>query len=116
MPKQNLSPARAKELKRIRQANAAKAQQARRAAKTDTHTTIATATAPVDEIVDQVKALVVGTREAQRMGGWGKTKLFELIRSGELQSFMDGSVRRITTASIRARVRRKLKEAQEQTA
>jgi hypothetical protein len=109
MPNQNVSPARAKELKRIRQVNAAKAQQARRAAKTDS---IATAAAPVDEIVDQVKALVVGTREAQRMGGWCKTKLFELIRAGELQSFMDGSVRRITTASIHARIQRKLEESQ----
>jgi hypothetical protein len=110
MPKQNVSPARAKELRRIRQANAAKTQEAKRAAKTNIHATIVTAP-PVGEIVGQVRALVVGTREAQRMGGWGKTKLFELIRSGELQSFIDGSVRRITTASIHARIQRKLQEA-----
>jgi hypothetical protein len=45
------------------------------------------------------------------MGGWGKTKLFALIAAGELESFMDGGVRRITTASIRARIQRKLQEA-----
>jgi hypothetical protein len=65
---------------------------------------------PVAEIASKVQALVVGTRDAQRMGGWGKTKLFELIRSGELQSYMDGSVRRITTASIHNYVQRKLRE------
>ena len=62
----------------------------------------------VPEVISKVQALVVGTREAQRMGGWGKTKLFELIAAGELESYLDGSVRRITTASIHARIRRKL--------
>jgi hypothetical protein len=57
-----------------------------------------------------VRPLVVGTAEAGRLGGWGKTKLFQLIRSGELQSFMDGSVRRITVESIEARIARKLEE------
>jgi hypothetical protein len=46
-----------------------------------------------------------------RMGCWGKTKLFELIAAGELESFLDGPVRRITVASIRARIQRKLQEA-----
>ena len=45
------------------------------------------------------------------MGCWGKTKLFELIATGELESFLDGPVRRITVASIRARIQRKLQEA-----
>ena len=27
----------------------------------------------VAEVISKVQALVVGTREAQRMGGWGKT-------------------------------------------
>jgi hypothetical protein len=67
------------------------------------------------QVVTNVEPIVVGTREAQRMGGWGKTKLFALIAAGELESFMDGSVRRITTASIRARIQRKLQEAKEQT-
>jgi len=60
--------------------------------------------------------LVVGTAEAGRLGGWGKTKIFELIAAGELDSYLDGRVRRITLASIEARIQRKLREAQEQTA
>ena len=63
-----------------------------------------------------VRPLVVGTAEARRLGGWGKTKIFELIAAGELDSYLDGRVRRITLASIEARIQRKLREAQEQTA
>ena len=54
---------------------------------------------------------VVGTAEAGRMGGHGKTKTFKLIKSGEYVSYLDGVVRRITTESIRARIRRKLEES-----
>ena len=60
-----------------------------------------------------VRPLVVGTAEAGRLGGWGKTKLFELIAAGELDSFLDGRVRRVTLASIEARIQRKLQEAKE---
>ena len=62
-----------------------------------------------------VRPLVVGTTEAGRLGGWGKTKIFELIAAGELDSYLDGRVRRITVASIEARIQRKLQEAKEQT-
>ena len=62
-----------------------------------------------------VRPLVVGTAEAGRLGGWGKTKIFELIAAGELASYLDGRVRRITVASIEARIQRKLQEAKEQT-
>jgi hypothetical protein len=53
----------------------------------------------------------VGTREAGRMGGHGKTQTFKLIKSGEYESYFDGAVRRITTESIRRRIRRKLEES-----
>jgi hypothetical protein len=33
-----------------------------------------------------VRPLVVGTAEAGRLGGWGKTKVFELIAAGELSA------------------------------
>jgi hypothetical protein len=46
-----------------------------------------------------------------RLGCWGKTKLFELIAAGELESFLDGPVRRITTRSIHARIQQKLEES-----
>jgi hypothetical protein len=59
----------------------------------------------------EIEPLAVRTREAQRLGGWGKTKLFELIKAGEVDSYLDGRVRLITTASIRARIQRKLQES-----
>jgi hypothetical protein len=62
---------------------------------------------------ETIEPYVVGTAEAQRLGGWGKTKLFELIAAGELDSYLDGRVRRITLASIHARIHRKLQEAKE---
>ena len=58
-----------------------------------------------------VRPFVVGTAEAGRLGGWGKTKLFELIAAGELESYLDGRVRRITVESIEARIQRKLEES-----
>ena len=58
-----------------------------------------------------VRPLVVGTTEARRLGGWGKTKIFELIAAGELDSYLEGRVRRITLESIEARIQRKLQEA-----
>ena len=59
-----------------------------------------------------VRPLVVGTAEARRLGGWGKTKVFELIAAGELDSYLDGRVRRITVDSIEARIRRLLQAAE----
>jgi hypothetical protein len=58
-----------------------------------------------------VRPLVVGTAEARRLGGWGKTTIFKLIAAGELESYLDGRVRRITIGSIEARIHRKLQEA-----
>jgi hypothetical protein len=58
----------------------------------------------------EIEPLAVKTREAQRLGSWGKTKLFNLIKNGELESFLDGGVRMITTASIRERIQRKLEK------
>ena len=41
----------------------------------------------------------------------GTTKLYELLDAGELESFKDGRNRKITVASIKARVARKLAES-----
>ena len=40
----------------------------------------------------------------------GRTRLYELINAKELESYLDGKARKITVASIYARVRRKLQE------
>jgi len=41
----------------------------------------------------------------------GHTYLYQLINAGELDSYCDGKSRKITVASIEARIRRKLQEA-----
>ena len=60
------------------------------------------------KLTEATEPYVVGTTEARRLGGWGKTKLFQLIANGQLESFLDGSKRRITTASIHAFIHKKL--------
>lgn len=40
----------------------------------------------------------------------GNTRLYELIRTGELDSYLEGRARRITMESIQRRVARKLDE------
>jgi hypothetical protein len=51
--------------------------------------------------------------EACQALGCKKTKLFDLIAAGEVDSYLDGPVRKITGASIVARRKRKLAEAQQ---
>jgi excisionase family DNA binding protein len=52
--------------------------------------------------------LVVRPAQACWLLGVGNTKLYELIAAGELESYLDGRSRRITMASIRARIARLL--------
>jgi excisionase family DNA binding protein len=54
----------------------------------------------------ELEPLVVSPKIAQRLLGVGPTKLYELIQSGELESYLDGGSRRILYASIKARVAR----------
>jgi hypothetical protein len=60
----------------------------------------------------ELEPLVVSPKVAKYLLGIGTTKLWELIRAGELESFLDGASRRITLASIKARVARQLATAQ----
>ena len=53
------------------------------------------------------------TGEACQALACKKTKLFDLIAAGEVDSYLDGPVRKITGASIVARRKRKLAEAQQ---
>jgi excisionase family DNA binding protein len=52
--------------------------------------------------------LVVTPREACRLLSLGNTSLYALLARGELDSFRHGRARRITLASIRAYVSRRL--------
>lgn len=55
-----------------------------------------------------MEPLAVSPKEAFAAIGVGVTKGYELINSGELESFMLGRSRRVTTESVRAFVNRQL--------
>ncbi len=55
-----------------------------------------------------MEPLGIAPHLAKEVIGCGTTKLYELINSGELSSYMIGRSRRITTDSIRAYVERQI--------
>jgi hypothetical protein len=55
--------------------------------------------------------LVVSPSKAMAMLDCGRTRLYQLLNSNALESFLDGKSRKITVASIQAHVRRKLEES-----
>jgi hypothetical protein len=59
------------------------------------------------DIVDD-EPLVVSPRRARRMLDCGNTRLYELISARELESFKDGKSRKITTASIKNYIARRI--------
>jgi excisionase family DNA binding protein len=66
--------------------------------------------------VEDDEPLVVRPKVACRLLSVGETRLYELIANGELESFKDGGARRITMASIKARVARKLEQSEQSKA
>jgi hypothetical protein len=59
-------------------------------------------------------AIVVSPARAMLMLDCGRTKLYELIEAGEVESYLDGSARKITVASIHARILRMLQASRQQ--
>jgi len=57
--------------------------------------------------------LVVKPRDARRMLACGTTRLYELIATGELESFLDGRSRKITVESIRCYITQRLPRIRE---
>ena len=53
-----------------------------------------------------VESICVRINEAARMIGIGRTKLYELISTGELETVKIGKATRVTTASLRELVKR----------
>jgi len=53
-----------------------------------------------------VEPICVRINDAARMIGIGRTKLYELISSGELETVKIGKATRVTTASLRGLVDR----------
>lgn len=54
-----------------------------------------------------VDPICVRVNDAARMIGVGRTKLYELIASGEIETVKLGKATRITTASLQELVRRR---------
>lgn len=54
-----------------------------------------------------VEPICVRVNDAARMIGVGRTKLYELISSGELETVKIGKATRVMTASLHKLVRRK---------
>jgi hypothetical protein len=57
---------------------------------------------------DPVKPLVVGMNKAEALLDCGHDQLYELIRAGELDSYIEGTRRKITMASIEALIAKRL--------
>src|SRR6266567_3356297 len=59
--------------------------------------------------MDDIEPLLVRPKGAAKLLGCGVTRLYQLINSGALESFADGTAARmITTRSIRAHIERQL--------
>jgi hypothetical protein len=58
--------------------------------------------------LDELVPLVVKPKTAWRLLACSNTKGYELLAAGELESFLDGRSRKITVASIRALIARRL--------
>jgi hypothetical protein len=67
--------------------------------------------ADMSELMDRLGS--VPPRQACTIIGCGSTRLHELMRDGEVESYKDGTSRRITLRSIAARRERLLAEEQE---
>ena len=55
---------------------------------------------------DPAEPICVKINDAARMIGIGRTKLYELISTGELETVKIGKATRVTTASLRELVKR----------
>jgi predicted aminopeptidase len=59
----------------------------------------------------EIKPLAVKAKVARRLLGCGNTRFYELLGSGELQSYLDGRSRMVVLASIKERIARQVAEA-----
>jgi hypothetical protein len=60
--------------------------------------------------------IAVSPKVACRIGGFSMSRLYQLLGAGELESYHEGTARRITLASLRARSERLIAEAKSRTA
>ena len=57
---------------------------------------------------EHLEPLAVSPREACRLLGIKNTRFYQLLAAGELETYRDGRMRRVTMRSIRARIARLL--------
>jgi hypothetical protein len=62
-------------------------------------------------LTTEVGPLVVGPNRAMVILDCGRTRLYELIEAGEIDTYLDGASRKITVHSLCAYVQRKLEAA-----
>jgi excisionase family DNA binding protein len=60
--------------------------------------------------LDEHQRLVVSPRRAMLMLDCGRTRVYELIAQGELDSYLDGRSRKITVESIHRYIERRLQQ------
>jgi hypothetical protein len=65
---------------------------------------------PRPNIDSDEQRLVVSPRRAMRMLDCGRTRLYEVIAQGELDSYLDGRSRKITVESIYRYIERRLQQ------
>jgi hypothetical protein len=60
--------------------------------------------------VPEIEPLLVKPKVAWKLLSCGNTKGYELLAAGDLESFLDGNSRKITMASIRHYIERRLEQ------
>jgi hypothetical protein len=60
------------------------------------------------KVLDDLEPLVVKPKIAWKMLDCGNTRGYELLAAGELESYKEGRSRKVTVASIKALVARRL--------
>jgi hypothetical protein len=63
-----------------------------------------------------LEPIAVSPKVACRIGGFSMSRLYQLLGAGELESYHEGTARRITVAGLRARSERLIAEAKARNA
>jgi hypothetical protein len=61
-----------------------------------------------DNSLVKLEPFAVRPREGARLAGCGLTRFYRLLNEGAFETFLDGTCRFVTTASIRAHLERQL--------
>jgi hypothetical protein len=59
---------------------------------------------------DVIKPIAVSFQEGRRIGSWGNTFFWGLLKSREIESYLDGNRRKVVVASAEAYIAKKLAE------